>query len=245
MGRGIGLDLFSLNSEGGHPFVRAVIASREASEPRSAIRDVLSQYYNVVTTDNAAQWVGLRDDNTHELWQNPPWARVWPWQSKSIEMRRREARRHAPLESKMGDKQLTIEDGWKKVGPVSPAMLDVETTRLYKLIRSIETRGYQRDDSPTGDINVSVLWTSEDRWRWKIGGGEHRAAVLAGLGHDTVPIRVRSIIRRDEVELWPNVASGLYTPEAALDVFDRLVDDEPPEIARSWKKNHSPQPHIA
>jgi hypothetical protein len=44
------------------------------------------------------------------------------------------------------------------------------------------------------------------------------------LGHRKAP----EATRREEVDEWPNVRSGLYTPEEALRIFDAYFEDRHP-----------------
>lgn len=143
-----------------------------------------------------------------------------------IDTRRRRVEQLSPIESKNGGQKLTIADGWKTYGPVSERLLEVEVERLYGLLESIRRRGYRRHDGRIGDINATVLWRSTDDWKWRITGGDHRAAVLRALDYRHIPVRVVGLVRPEEVSIWPNVDAGLYPPAQALDLFDRLVDGE-------------------
>jgi hypothetical protein len=44
------------------------------------------------------------------------------------------------------------------------------------------------------------------------------------LGHRKAP----EATRREEVDEWPNIRSGLYTPEEALRIFDAYFEDRHP-----------------
>ncbi|WP_147270440.1 hypothetical protein [Halomonas sp. DQ26W] len=56
--------------------------------------------------------------------------------------------------------------------------------------------------------------------RWQALVGQHRYAVISALGKPLIDIRVESFVGREEVMLWLGVVSGLFTPAAALEVFD-------------------------
>lgn len=89
-----------------------------------------------------------------------------------------------------------------------------------------------------------------------LNGGQHRAASLSALGHETIPVRLTSpssasIIRRDDVDFWPYVRTGLFSRETALEVFDRIFsgipssqvgqgDEEVPSFATSRARRAIP-----
>ncbi|MCE8004650.1 hypothetical protein [Billgrantia ethanolica] len=79
--------------------------------------------------------------------------------------------------------------------------------------------------------------------------GQHRYAVISALGQERIPIRVEQFVRRQEVMLWPGVASGLFTPSAALKVFDACFIDEaqPPASTMTAgsgaREQHQGEPH--
>ena len=232
----VSLSVYPLEHRRDHPFCWAVTRALDSSRPKKAIRRVLRNYYELVQPRDAADWLGIEPDMAPKMVGQPPWARVLPWQSTDIKTRRRRAIEMAPVEHRNGGAALDISHGWKTFGPVSEELLDVETNRLYSLMCSIRDRGYQRHDGPTGDLTASILWRNSDEWKCKIMGGAHRIAVLRAMDYREVPVRITRFVRPGDVEIWPNVDNGIYDRQAALQLFDRLVDGRLPPVARQWQQ---------
>lgn len=234
LARGRGLGGCELTERGAHPWVCAIREARSSNRPRSVIREVLDDYYRAVQPSSAAEWLDLEDGAVPALEDQPPWARVWPWEGRDIETRRNKAEAAASVEGEQFGRNLTIEDGWNNFGPVSDRLLEMETDRLFELMQSIRRYGYRRKDRPGGDIDVAVLWNDEDQWGFKTTGGAHRAAVLAGLGYEQIPVRITRMVRRKDVDIWPNVSSGLYSREQAVALFDRILEGQRPSVLDPW-----------
>lgn len=228
--------LFAFGAETHHPFV---LAAREAlkapeSEWRSRIREVLAAYYETVTPRNFTELAGVEVDAAtaglstcaHVL----PWERSSPTE-KSIRMETFVLKENSTKGLSEGK-----EGGWAWVGPVSESKLEVETSRLHDLLVSIKTKGYQRHDGRDGDIRAVILMKGPQEWVWMATGGQHRACVLSALGETQGPIRVRAVVRRDDVSAWPNVVNGVYTTEAALTVFDRVFAADYSFVDEAWKQ---------
>lgn len=233
--RAASLSVFPMDDKAGHPFVHAVDQARQSDHPRDAIRSVLTEYYDVVRPENAADWLGFDDQEVPKLADEPPWARVLPWKGKTIEARRKAVIELSPVESQNGGARLSIDHGWKTFGPVSEQLLEVEVNRLYSLLCSIRDNGFQRHDGETGDLTASILWRSEDEWKCKVSGGVHRACVLRALDYEMIPVRLIRFVRPEDAEIWPNVQSGIFTAQQALRLFDRLIDGELPAVAAAWR----------
>lgn len=232
--RGIGFDVFPLADTSLHPAACAARKAIESTHPREAIRDTLVDYYRSVQPGSAAQWLGFSPGSMRQLAGQPPWARVLPWQPQDIRSRRNRVKALSPIESQNGGRRLTIEDGWKTYGPVSDRLLEVEVQRLHSLLDSIRQHGYLRSDEECGDINAAVLWKDENNWKWRITGGDHRAAVLSALGYEQIPVRLTRLVRRSDVGIWPNVTSGVYDEQSALELFDRLLEGALPPVVDDW-----------
>lgn len=233
--RGYSLEAFTLDADGANPYIRAIRHAETSNKSRQAIRQTLAQYYRAVQPASAAQWLGVEGDRIPALADQPPWARVFPWENDTIDQRRYNVQGKTRQENRRQGTELTIENGWKLCGPVDQAFLDMKTDRLHSLYQSIKTHGYIRNDEIGGDIRTIVLVDDDDRWRWlQCGGGFHRAAVCSALGYQTLPVRVWRVIFRRDVDIWPGVANGLYSRTAALEVFDRIVAGKPTPIARQW-----------
>ena len=233
--KGYGLDHYSVNSDGSHPFVRAAMAGLNSGQPRNAIRSILREYYNNIQPLDAAEWMGFSAEELPNLAGVPPWGRVYPWRSTTVEAMKKGIRATADLDNAQGGRALSIEHGWRSFGPVSNDIIEIETNRIYNLVEAVQRHGIKRDDRPGGDVGAIALVNDDGDWRWLVEfGGEHRVPVFSALGYNEIPIRVRLVIYRKDVSLWPNVFNGLYSKYAALEVFDRYFSAEVPEIASDY-----------
>src|SRR5690606_4329352 len=114
---------------------------------------------------------------------------------------------------------------------VSDEKVRIESQRLLNLLTSIRKKGYEQQYPDTLGCFILV---SGKNYKWYVQGGQHRAAVLAALGRETIPVYVRQIVRREDVSFWPNVQSGIFSEEQALIIFDRLFVGNPPILAQNW-----------
>src|SRR5690606_16637583 len=114
---------------------------------------------------------------------------------------------------------------------VSDKKIKIEAIRLLELLESIKKQGFNQQNE---DALGCFVLADGATWRWYVQGGQHRAAVMAALGYNSIPVYVRQIIRREEVSFWPNVQSGIFSKEKALIVFDKLFAAKPPTVAKDW-----------
>ncbi len=145
----------------------------------------------------------------------PPWSALTPQQAAK--------QRQKTMEVEMrqfANKQYRNDDGWKGYGPVSNAVLDMETDRLFVVYQSVKKRGLLDSFGFIG----GQLFVSGQQELVAPKGGWHRVAVCLALKHRHIPMMFRSktlVLRREDVRCWPNVISGLYSEEEALMYFDR------------------------
>lgn len=151
-----------------------------------------------------------------------PVAFVMPWEAEEPGARAARRIRGTEAENRKHGATLSYTHGVLPFGPVSQAKGDLEFARAIGVYDSIRKHGYRRHNSVGGDIIGSIL-VSDVGVRILIESGHHRIAALAALGVKKVPVRMSPfLVRRAEVESWPNVRRGLFTVDAALDVFDRI-----------------------
>lgn len=166
---------------------------------------ILIEYHDKNKRKSAAEWLGLSPD--HRLSQLPKWGAVFPWTARTPEARLQAIGEERELNNKRLEEVIRI-----------------SALKLDYALKQISKNGFRRSNYPDGDIKTTVLFKDSKSWRWLILGGNHRAAAVSALCYDEIPIRVNSVVRRDDVKFWPNVASGLYTENDALKVFDRFFD---------------------
>lgn len=230
---GRGLRIFPFSKER-HPFVHALKKALKADDRKHTIYRELKGYYDAVQPRSAACWLNLAPSDSTVLFQAKPWALSMPWDQRSLDDWQTAREQFAIEENLHLGHNISIENGWHFWGPVHPIKLQVETDRLSTLLSSIETKGLTRHDYHDGDIRAVVLRKRDGSWRWQVAGGEHRAAVMAALGHSSVPARVLQVINRDDAAIWPGVVAGTFSHEAALKAFDLIFDGSLPNVVRPW-----------
>lgn len=234
---GIGLHHFCLGTDGFNPFVHAVRAAlKKESIDSEASASVLKTYYCSVQPKNAAAWVGFNDLDIPALAKisAPGVVQPWMWQCPEEAYQFRE--KGVPRENKLAGVRLPFSDGWHGCGPVSDAKIAIESKRLCRLIKSVRINGLLRHDEPGGDIEADLLCDEKGNTRWWIVSGHHRAAVLSAMGFQVIPVRIRLVVDRGDVHIWPNVVSGIYKRNIALKLFDRLMKNELPPLFSLWKR---------
>lgn len=227
MENGRGLLLFSLGANGKHPFVegvrRVLDASGESISDKEVLRRTLHDFYSRHRPQSVAEVLGISTGKLPGFDDQPPWAVIKPWESLTLEERLRKMRVTERVDNRqVSNVEMGIEHGCNFCGPVSDEKLKVEVERLYRIMQSIRRHGFVRNDFPDGDIRVDILVEAPGDWRWLVKSGHHRAAVMSALGFTTVPIRVDSIVCREEADVWPQVMAGTYSRHLALKVFDNI-----------------------
>lgn len=232
---GRGLDVLPLSAEGPHPFVYAVRVASLVPDPLKAIENVLRCYYRHVQPLNVSQWLGLDDSDQENFVNLPAWVSLLPWENVTVDQKKLHKQNCAAEDNIEHGHRVDLSGGWRNFGPVSNEVLLIEVRRLYSLMTSIKENGLLRHDGFGGDIGANILMREDGAWRWLVEwGGQHRAAVLSALDFETIPIRVWQIIERKDVDIWPNVLSGVYTRDSALKVFDQIFNGEVPRVVENW-----------
>jgi hypothetical protein len=191
----------------------------------------LRSYFEVWQPANAAEALGLAPNLAHHTLRHAPaFGAVMPWDPQG------------PTDAWIANKIRSIgddnrghgaalghKDGIKSFGPVSYKKGDLEFKRFTGVYDSIRRDGYRpTTDSADGYITGFVL-AHVGHSRIVITVGQHRIAALTALGWERTPVRLRpGIVHREDVASWPNVRSGLFTHEQALEVFDRIFNGEQP-----------------
>ncbi len=232
---GRGFPLFSLSAEGSHPYILAIQTMMHmSSNNKNIIKSVLQDYYNCMQPKNAAELLGLELYESTVFLNEPSWGALMPWQNHTISAWKKLHKEFVHKENLLMKVDLGIEAGWAWVGPVNNKKLNIEVVRLKKIYDSINQNGYKRNNSIDGDITADVLVGSNGEWCWQAIRGQHRAVVLCAIETKEIPIRIERIIRRDDVDLWPGVQSGLFRRDEALKVFDMIMSGDIPQIASNW-----------
>ena len=114
--------------------------------------------------------------------------------------------------------------GSRLFGPVSQAQGQSSFSRLRRMLHSVQKYGYRPDAFPRGLIGIVVL-RHLGKQRYLVVHGQHRAAVLAALGRDTIEVGIHRafpvVIDSGSAELWPHVSSGFIPREVAVRQLER------------------------
>lgn len=202
------------------------------------IKEVFQNYYDSVTPENAAKWLGINFEEGHQFYSQPPWGAVFPWRARSIVSYRMTYERAAIDENKaIGYDGKGIEEGWLFCGPVSEEKIQIESERMAFVLKSIHEKGYQRSNENDGDAKATALVRKSGEWRWILTAGNHRASAASALGFKQIPIRINLVVNRSQAEYWPHVVDGTFKKNEALTYFDMVFKGETPPITKSWNKN--------
>lgn len=135
-------------------------------------------------------------------------------------------------------------------GPLTPAQGQSAFSRLQKMLQSVQKFGYRPDAFPRGLIGIVVL-RHRGKERYLVGHGQHRAAVLAALGHVTIEVGIHrtlpKVIDSAEADHWPHVSSGLIPKEIAVRQLERYFPsgterDPALKVARQVLHSRPPNP---
>jgi hypothetical protein len=125
-------------------------------------------------------------------------------------------------------------------GPVPEEKLLFEADRLNRVLDSVRKVGYwlQQSDVPTFQLLVDDSDRDRIDYSLLVISGNHRAAVLAFLGWDTIPMRVSPEqpreVRMSDLEYWPGVVDGGYSKEATVAYFRAFFRDPHEVLLPSW-----------
>ena len=230
-GQGLSFNAFTIGPGSRHPWYLAAQACAESADERARL--MLEKYYELVRPASVVEWHGLAPEDCPGLagWPRHAWS-IMPWKEGDPGEAIRKAEAAQRDENRKYRLDAGMEVGSKAFGPVGEAKLEVELKRIDELARSISLHGF-RYDAQDMDLGGRFL-VADGRWRWLPTAGMHRIPVAAALGVREFRMRVVSVVRRDESSLWPQVTSGVFTEQGALQLFDRLFEGRPPQCASAW-----------
>jgi hypothetical protein len=217
---------FSFAPRGWHPFV-AALKEYGAGLGRSYDDSYLKRFYDKWQPAHAGEVI-IGFPAAPEALRHRPCrdAYMTPWTSLTIQEMRDHAASwynhdHAPFGARFDPDT----HGDKYFGPAHPDLGQVSFVRLTRAYESIRSRGYDRR---LGDVNMALLRRGPELKFLKWGGGTHRTAAMAALGHTTIPATFSqhraAVLDVADVDYWPNVRSGLWSREAAMRYVDHLFD---------------------
>lgn len=206
---------FGINSSYADPFAQTakdLIEGKITTYNGSA----LERYFNDWQPQNAADLLGLDNVEANKLLLAvPAYGAVCPWDYDSPQER----------------SEMNKDAGWVSSGPVSGELAEKEFSRFKFVTESIVKNGYHRNSKViNGDIGAQVLVKGSE-WKILVCDGMHRFATLRALGWKRIPVSLRRwpmMIRREDVNFWPNVVNSLFSVDSALKVFDLFFEANQP-----------------
>lgn len=209
----------SLSKQGWHPLVRAASEYVESGN-REYEGSCLEQYYATWQPRNGREAL-LCAVGPAILERYPSYVKHAPWLHRTVDEQAAYMARVIEIENlAFGDGSLGSSAGYGLHGPISKEKGQLEYDRLVNLVDSIRKKGYSRS---AGDVTVHVLQRA-DRFRYVILHGHHRAAVLAALGHDSIPAIPEVLVDSRYADHWPAVYRQEWSKEEALAYFSHLFD---------------------
>lgn len=221
--KAFGFYFFGLDNQIFHPFYIAL--KKFKSDTKNALKDfenTLQKYYDLTKGYNLQGYLDVELSNG--VADLPPHALSFPWDSKTpseaLNMRK----------NRVGTKDNFY--GFNRLGEVSPKLITDEAKRVLSIHNSILEKGYQPNNS-TDFISGTFLFRDND-WRWIVGSGDHRLPVLMFHNIQNIPVRIVKLVRRQEVDFWPNVRNGIYSKKSALEIFDRYFSNSYSKVFQNW-----------
>lgn len=124
-------------------------------------------------------------------------------------------------------------------GPASDLELATEAARLDRVLHSVKKYGFleRYGGDWRGRITGRVFVHDNGDFRVGIICGKHRAAVLAHLGWNLIPVRHQvgfHPVRLSDLAQWPGVVDGRFAPETARAMFEALFRPAHQQLLPGW-----------
>ena len=159
----------------------------------------------------------------------PLWSQVWPWDEMSplrkfeqypnlYSLNRKEQLRNF----KNIDFKIEIEKF-----PFTDLAIDLHLNQFLSLYKNFLNHSLSKNTFNHRSLPDFFLLIDGDSWKWMAGyDGNHRLYILNLIDYPFVISSLSKIIKKDEVEYWPNVKNGTYTIDEALRIFETLFQGE-------------------
>lgn len=202
----------------------------DSQSVKDDIFKIFNKYAELVNITDANELIELEGIANKRLKGASIWQWALPWESVDIEKRAIKRIKNIRYENKRYD--LDSDLSLIQCG-VGHKKIEVETERLLNVALSIIKKGYITDVDDMITVNI---YKDDADYVWRVIGGMHRAAILAALGREFIPVKVNTIIRRSDVSGWPGVVSGIYSKDDALKLFDKIFNAQSPSAFKDWQK---------
>lgn len=192
---------FNYSSEGWSIITAFLAEIRRQKAPADLdhLPPVIHEFYARYTPATLADIYGIHDSNSAYFRRKIPGEFLLPWCLRQF------VRKAYPR-------------GWHFSGPATPSEIRERAGNILGVYRSIEARGYDPTKYSGRGVDAhprGFFLRSGDAYRFVILGGNHRAAVLAALGYETIPVTFRGdyprVIDVAAAADWPQVRQGNLT----------------------------------
>lgn len=221
-----GLHFYAARPDSEHPWISALSAAttRHAGVSQERLVAALSENIHSWRPKNAAEYFGLACGRAPLLEQLPAWAAILPWEAFSIEESLQRQARGRRIDTGAYGQNLGIDQGSEAFGPSSPSVVDLCSFRLMSIVDSIRRRGVDRRDGKVRIVALRDTFFRKriQRTRFYVENGQHRLAVYAYLGIQSIPCKIVASHSRSESASWPAVRRGYFDEEAASEIFRRM-----------------------
>lgn len=175
----------------------------------------LTTHLEIESEKTCGQLLGIATD---DLRLNlPVWNMVLPWEHESLERRGQIYRSRFLKNRSAHGYSHKIENGTNlDVDLLSYSQSQALQTQ--NLMSSIKENGLL----PSRNLPQVVVLMRENEWRWMMSDeGNHRAHILSALGHSSIRATIRAIVESDHLDKLCNIKSGDFTPEQAIEIFNK------------------------
>ena len=204
-------------------------------------KDILSTLWthnSLTSIKNAAKYLDIDNNDDENFKSYPWWASVYPWDTRTLENQLK----YHPDEVKKN----RLINGMKILSDNSDEIMDnhlekslfSHAKQYAQLTEEIKKNGFKYDE----DYNhiSAEIFVHNHKFCWKVGrDGNHRVAVLAALGFQTIPVQITKIIRLEELKYWPNVKRSNFNEKQASNIFYNIFDAKPSKIHDKWIEKFS------
>lgn len=165
--------------------------------------------------------------NSEKLNSIPSWVVLYPWSNSNINdiPKLIQAFDYSTfVENRRRGVAVNGSNGGSQFVFTSKERAKLESKLISNLFTSFSTKGFDVEKNSKDPIGA-ILLVDGSNYSWMISAGIHRSCVLTALGHDDVTVKLKGIIYREDYKYWPNVENKLFTPEEALNIFDKIISN--------------------
>jgi hypothetical protein len=227
---------FDLSSESLDPAIFAIRTSLDfglsGKDLYENVLSTLKEHKSLTGCKNAAEKLGI-DTEATLLSEYPAWAAVNPWDSQNMKenfiqfphaVKRNRSANGLSIETNDPEEIMRIDQDLS---------LPSHAMQYSTLTEKIKKNGLRYGDR-YGYVTAEIL-VKNDKVRWKPGGeGNHRAAVAAALGYESIPVLVTKVIHAGDIKFWPNVLNGSFSESSAKIIFENIFNAKPPDFQDGW-----------